>query len=182
MTLRQFLMIASICALVLVAALWDALRQPAGPSGFLDIQKTNPLVEKPNMVDRLDFFDSPAMLDRATMQHVTLIATTQPNRPRAGAAEIVLSDYGPKSFPRSGTWTSDGMSTAMPFTELIPSWNAIVPADTGVFFHVKTRDARSGDWSAWLYIGQWGRTPLSDPGDRIVRFVRGVVNVDNLTL
>jgi hypothetical protein len=95
---------------------------------------------------------------------------------------FALTDQRLKSFPRSGTWTSEIIETAFAFTELIPSWNAAVPHDTGVFFQVKTRDAKDGLWSPWLYIGQWGRTPVTDPLDRIVSFDHGIVNVDNLTL
>src|SRR5438034_181477 len=56
------------------------------------------------------------------------------------------------------------------------------PHDTGVMFHIKTRDAQSHEWSPWLYMGQWGRTPITDPADHVVTFDRGVVHVDNLTL
>src|SRR2546423_8995994 len=109
------------CAIVIAALCVIGMHREA-PARSHTIQTSNPLIAKPNMVDRLDFFDTPASFDRATLQHVTL-ATTQP-------AQIVLSDQRPKSFPRSGTWNSDVMETAFPFTELIPSWNAAVPRDT----------------------------------------------------
>jgi hypothetical protein len=103
------------------------------------------------------------------------LATTKP-------AQLILADQRLKSFPRSGTWTSNVIDTAFAFTELIPSWNVSTPHDTGVMFHVKTRDAQSHEWSPWLYMGQWGRTPITDPADHVVTFDRGVVHVDNLTL
>src|SRR6185369_17567747 len=49
-------------------------------------------------------------------------------------------------------------------------------------FHLKTRDSQSGQWSPWLYVGQWGRAPITDPADHVVRFDHGIVNGDNLTL
>jgi hypothetical protein len=175
MTPRHLIIVALIFTTILIASLCALLTHHDSAPVPRGIQITNPLVAKANMVDHLDFFDTPATLDRATMEHVTLAATTQP-------ARVVLSDYRPKSFPRSGTWTSDVMDTQFSFTELIPSWNATVPHETGVFFQVKTRDASDGLWSPWLYIGQWGRTPVTDSMDRMVRFDRGIVNVDNLTL
>ncbi len=138
------------------------------------VERSNPLIGRPNMVDRLDFYDTPTTLDRATLQHVTL-ATTQPT-------QIMLTDQQIRSFPRHGTWTSDQIDTAFEFTEFLPSWNATVPSDTGVCFEVKTRDARSGEWSPWLYMGQWGRTPMMDDEQRVLRFPHGAVNVDNLVL
>ncbi len=197
MTPRHLAIVALLFTTVLIASLCAVMTRPPKPAlptePPREVQKTNPLLARPNMVDRLDFFDTPAGLDRAMMQHVTLVvgpapasrsstpATTQPAATRT-MARIVLSDQRLKSFPRSGTWTSDIIETAFPFTELIPSWNATVPRDTGVFFQVKTRNAADGQWSPWLYIGQWGRTPATDPMDRVVRFDRGMVNVDNLTL
>src|SRR5690242_1682473 len=177
MTIRYRTLIASIYAAMFLVALCAvfAYRTPdERPTVVHHIQKSNPLLARPNMVDRLDFFDTPEAFDRATMQHVA-ISTTQP-------ASVILSDQRSKSFPRSGTWTSEIVETEFPFTELIPSWNATVPRDTGVFFQVKTRDASDGEWSPWLYIGQWGRTPATDPADRVVEFDHGVVNVDNLSL
>jgi hypothetical protein len=177
MTIRYRTLIASIYAAMFLVAMCAvfAFRTPAERTPLVHhIQKSNPLLARPNMVDRLDFFDTPEAFDRAMMQHVA-ISTTQP-------ASVILSDQRPKSFPRSGTWTSEIVETEFPFTELIPSWNATVPRDTGVFFQVKTRDASDGEWSPWLYIGQWGRTPATDPSDRVIEFDHGVVNVDNLTL
>jgi hypothetical protein len=49
-------------------------------------------------------------------------------------------------------------------------------------FHVKTRDAKTGEWSPWLYMGQWGRTPATDSEDRIDEFAHGFVRVDTLLL
>src|SRR5262245_40052852 len=114
MTPRHLPILAMIFATILIASLAAVIaRRPASPPQEPSslVQTSNPLIDKPNMVDRLDFYDTPAMLDRATLQHVAL--ATQP-------VHIVLADQRPRSFPRSGTWTSDVIETAMPFTELIP--------------------------------------------------------------
>jgi hypothetical protein len=168
-------MLLGVAVFVLLTAGMFALipREPA-KSVRETIGTGNPLAGRTNMVDRLDFIDSTEAFDRATLQHVAL-ATTRP-------AQVVLSDQRPKSFPRSGTWTSDVVRTAMAFTELIPSWNATVPPNTGVAFHVKTRDAKTGEWSPWLYMGQWGRTPATDPDDRLGEFDHGMVRIDTLVL
>jgi hypothetical protein len=113
---------------------------------------------------------------------------------RAGAAEgvlvtdakvprVVLAQTDQAGFPRRGTWTGAETVADFPFTELVPSWNAVTPKDTGVFFHVRTRDARSRAWSPWLFVGRWGRTVHSRsgerlPNDRIVRFAQGAVRID----
>jgi hypothetical protein len=170
----RHLMLIGVAVFVLLTAAMFALIPREQQKTARDILTGNPLAGRVNMVDRLDFIDSAEAFDRATMQHVTL-ATTQPT-------QIVLSDQRPKSFPRSGTWMSDVVRAAMPFTELIPSWNATVPPGTGVTFHVQTRDARSGEWSPWLYMGQWGRTPVNSSEDRLGEFDHGVVRIDTLAL
>jgi len=82
--------------------------------------------------------------------------------------------------PRTGRWTSPEVAAAFPFTELIPSWNAATPPGTGVEFEARTRDAATGEWSPWLYYGQWGRT--LHPPERTVRFGGGTVHTDVLQL
>jgi hypothetical protein len=85
----------------------------------------------------------------------------------------------PRGFPLRSTWTSPTVETSFDFTELLPSWNAIVPERTGVMFHVRARDARTGDWSPWLYTGFWGQTVGLN---RTIDFEHGKVEVDVLVL
>ena len=85
----------------------------------------------------------------------------------------------PRSFPLRSTWTTPLVETSFAFTELLPSWNAIVPDRTGVMFHVRTRDARSRQWSPWLYTGFWGQ---SVGIERTIQFEHGKVEVDVIVL
>ena len=84
-----------------------------------------------------------------------------------------------KDFPFTGTWQSDTIEPEFTFTELLPSWNATVPADAGVRFDVRVRDAKTAAWSPWLYIGYWGRV-LRD--QRVIAFDGGKVETDILEL
>jgi hypothetical protein len=50
------------------------------------------------------------------------------------------------------------------FHQLAPSWNVVCPAGFG--FAIELRVARDeGEWSPWLYFGDWGEDPprMSDP-------------------
>ena len=128
---------------------------------------TNPMVERPNMVDRLDFFDSPAKFDEGSLDHVSISLE--------GPSRLILADWRENTFPRIGTWISPQMQTEFGFTEFIPSWNASVPANAGVRFHARVHDRVTGKWSPWLYVGQWGRTPSTDESDRLVSCDLGCV-------
>jgi len=165
--------------IVLIAVLFasSSPKIQVGPPTTKSARKpalTNPMIERPNMVDRLDFFDTPARFDDGKLDHVS-ISFDQP-------ARLILADWRETPFPRVGTWTSPEIVTAFGFTELIPSWNAVTPPNTGVRFQVRVRDGASGRWSPWLYLGQWGRTPITDEQDHLLSCDLGVVNIDNLTL
>jgi hypothetical protein len=133
------------------------------------ILTTNPLVGHPHRVDRLATIDTPGAFAAGEMKDVKL-----------DAAQLTLHDTS-DNYPRRGWWTSPEMRSDFAFTELLPSWNASCPPDTGVAFHLRTRDARSGQWSPWLYLGQWGRIWLSE-SERLVRFDDGAVHTDILML
>jgi hypothetical protein len=110
--------------------------------------------ERTAMVDRLVFTDSAETFRTGKMRHVVLV------NPTSGPARITLDQKeqdGHQNYPRSGTWTTPKIETAFPITEVLPSWNVITPPQTGVLFHVRTRDRATGTWSPWLHIGSWGR-------------------------
>ena len=104
----------------------------------------------------------------ATLDHA---AATQPT----GVAIVSPKD----DFPLVGTWTSPTIDADFPFTELIPSWNVTVPDETGARFEVRVKDAASGEWSPWLYIGYWGRITREKT---TTEFARGQVDIDELVL
>ncbi|GEM_PF-4787665 len=62
-----------------------------------------------------------------------------------------------------------------PFNELILSWNAPREADAQYTFFVSLR--QNGDWSPWLYYGDWGKTgqmlPVESPEDSFAETNRG---------
>lgn len=166
-TERKLLSVSILTTVLVAAALVIALlyASAARPHAF---GVNNPLHGRPNMVDRLVMFDTAARFTQGQNEHV------------APGAAVVLNDDRPKTFPRYGTWTSPVIELGFGATEFIPSWNVTTPPDTGVWFTISTRDARSGDWSPWLYIGQWGRTLFDEP--RPVDFKYGAVDIDNLVL
>ncbi len=133
------------------------------------VSTTNPLGYDPNMVDRLDMFDTAA--DWVSAEGVRVVIDGD---------HLTLTDDREKSYPRSGHWISPVQETAFRFTELLPSWNVDAPEGTGIRFAVRTRDWRSGAWSPWLHIGFWGEVTL--PPTREVVFDGGAVNVDILNL
>lgn len=82
-------------------------------------------------------------------------------------------------YPAQARWTSATIETEFAFTELLPSWNVDVPANAGVKWDVRVRDAKTGAWSPWLYIGYWGRVTR---GNRTTEFAGGAVEIDVLRL
>lgn len=97
------------------------------------------------------------------------------------SGQLVLDDPPSRQrYPRSGTWTSPEIATDFPITQVLPSWNLDTQPDSGVKFFIRSRDARSGDWSPWLYIGSWGKTSPFDK-DKIT-FAHGEVDIDFLKL
>jgi hypothetical protein len=126
-------------------------------------------------VDRLALTDTAAAFRAGDAEHVVVRGGSTPR--------VVLARADQVGFPRRGTWTGPETVADFPFTELVPSWNVVTPKDTGVFFQVRTRDARSREWSPWLFVGRWGRTVHTRrderlPSDRISRFAHGAVRID----
>ncbi len=130
-------------------------------------QLTNRLTNRPGMADRLIMLERPADFERGEKSFV-----------RVEPAQMVLSGGREKDYPRQGTWTSPEFQLEMPSTEFIPSWNGLVPANTGVRLELRT--AQRGNWSPWLYFGSWGRTPQSS--EHVTWFDNGEVYIDNLIL
>lgn len=173
MSSRQLLILAILTTLLLLSGLVVAIvgsaRKPRGDG------TTNPMRGQRNIVDRLAMFDSADEFEDGRFDHVKVVGGS-PER-------IVLDDRRDTTFPRYGYWTSPEVPTQFGFTELIPSWNCSTPPHTGVRFQVRVRDARSGKWSPWLYLGQWGRTMVNRREDRVVsEFEYGVVYTDNIVL
>jgi hypothetical protein len=126
---------------------------------------------KTEMVYRLLFTDTAEAFKTGAMKGVS-VAKDEP-------ARVALDVPEQTWFPREGTWTSPQTRTDFPFTELLPSWNLSTPADTGVVFTVRVRDAASREWSPWLRIGGWGRTTNSARQDECDL---GKIDVDTLKL
>jgi len=174
-------LVACITVAVLCAcAVWPACSsaQPdAQPPDEFDKMLRNPLQPRDHSrrVDRLGLTDSADAFRAGDMKDVVV---TDGKAPRA-----VLAQTSQVGFPRRGTWTGPETVADFPFTDLVPSWNAMTPKDTGVFFQVRTRDAKSREWSKWMFVGRWGRTIHARPGDdlpnnRVTRFAYGAVRTD----
>jgi hypothetical protein len=157
-------------AVMLVAGLVVALTWSPGRKRALT---TNPLEGSDAFVDRLYMSDSPADFNAGQLDQLVLRAE----------GVLALSDRSADRFPRRGTWTGPETVVPFPVSEVLPSWNLKTPPGTGAKLHLRTRDARSGRWSPWLYLGQWGE---SWPGDAeewsVTSFEQGTVHVDILVL
>ncbi len=84
-------------------------------------------------------------------------------------------------------WDTGDITTAFGFTELLPSWNLDIPATSSqtASLHVRTRDAKTGKWSPWMQIGQWGPAAPASAFLEIKllhEHTYGKVNVDILEL
>jgi len=108
------------------------------------------MVNPPGMVDRLVMLDTPEEWTAGKLEDVDVITSLTPSR--------LLMGYPERDFPRRGRWMTAEIEADFPFTEVLPSWSAETPKDTGITIQLRTRDAESGEWSPWLYMGQWGRT------------------------
>lgn len=160
---------AGLYGLVLVYAL-VAIEAPDAQTGS---SGTSALRNPPGMVDRLVMLDSAESWHGGSMCNVAAVSAGTQRLQMIG----LLHD---RDFPQTGTWESAVFTTDFPFTELLPSWNANIPANTGLRFEARVRDARGNDWSPWLYFGSWGKTLALD--HRVIQYSSGEVATDILLL
>lgn len=165
-------------AVVVVAALAASVLLRDRP-GRRRPNTSNSLANPPGMVDRLVAVDSPLAWAGGTFAGVRLLG----NSP----ARVLLAAGPGEEYPRSGAWTSPVIEADVDFTELLPSWNAEVPPETGLRAEVRVRHTglwRRVDWSPWLTVGSWGRTPpvKARRGRDPYSYDHGVVHVDYLAL
>ncbi len=113
---------------------------------------------------------------------LALPSTAESPRARVSVGKIVLSPTGPRASDEA-TFTSLPMQAAHPFRDLLPSWNVTTPQHAG--FRVEVRVARAGgDFSEWLFVGDWGRLPelpktLETDGAKVATdFVSGTTTFD----
>ena len=176
MTPRSLGFLAAGCAALLALGLMVAIngatggRRPSFQGGG-----GNPLSHRPEDADQLDLFDTVESFSTGTLEHAA-VGTF------AGRARVTLDDRREKSFPRRGVWTSPVRTPPFPIHELIPSYNAECPRDTGVRLQARVRV--DGEWSPWLYFGRWGRTVDAERReDRpVTEFSAGRVAIDTLVL
>ncbi len=174
----QYLIVLVASMTLIVLCEWgDWLAGTSAPPDAFEETLRNPLRPRDHSrrVDRLILIDT-ADAFRAGKTDCASITDGK-------TAHVVLMQTNHVGFPRRGTWTGPETVADFPFTELVPSWNVITPKDTGVFFHLRTRDAASRKWSSWLFVGRWGRTVHSRPderlpNDRITRFTHGAIRSD----
>jgi hypothetical protein len=139
----------------------------ARPDSEMPPQDVARLVDNTNKVQQLDTLRA----DRfGEGQHVRTIVD----------GNVLRLDDARKAFPRRGSWTSPVIKSAFPMDELLPSWNPICPPDTGLTIELRVRDKHYGEWSPWLYLGQWGRT--QHKVNRTMSFRFGEVRTDELIL
>ena len=100
-------------------------------------------------VDRLVFIDSGDQFRAGKLDRTAVAPGEQP--------ALLLNDERERGWPLEGMWTSPEMEAEFPFTNLLPSWNAVTPPETGIQVDARARDAATGQWTEWLYMGAWGR-------------------------
>jgi hypothetical protein len=167
-------LVAGITIVVLCgSAIWLAGQSPQPADEFEKILR-NPLEPRDHSqrVDRLALTETFDAFQAGSARGVVVADRERPH--------ILLAQTDQVSFPRRGTWTGPETAADFRFTELVASWNAITPRDTGAFFQIRTRDAKSRKWSPWLFVGRWGRTVNARfderlPNDRFTRFTYGAV-------
>jgi hypothetical protein len=68
------------------------------------------------------------------------------------------------------------------FNELTVSWNANVPPDDAIAVEISVARKKDGNWSPWLFVGEWGTGDWSPPGvkpfERVTQFEGGKIDVD----
>lgn len=81
-------------------------------------------------------------------------------RARDSADGLVLEPDGSRAAEEA-CFVSAVIAPARPFRDLLASWNLTAPTDAG--FQVEVRVARAqGEWSTWLRVDAYGRTPNLD--------------------
>src|SRR5687768_17117739 len=95
----------------------------------------------PNVVDILEHVDTADGWSAGTMTNVAVVADEPPR--------IALA-YRDRIFPRDGVWTGPEVETEFPFTDLLGSFNAYAPDDTGVTLEIRVKQGET--WSPWLFM------------------------------
>lgn len=84
------------------------------------------------------------------------------------------------SFPATGgRVVSRVLHFTQPFRSVLPSWNADVPSGAGFCVELQVA-GDDGQWSPWLYLGDWGQGRPET--QRTLKFPTGSVAVDVLQL
>ncbi|MBL8860004.1 MAG: C39 family peptidase [Planctomycetes bacterium] len=104
---------------------------------------------------------------------LNLASAGEIQRAKEGAGCILLAPSGPQ-LEREARFTTRPFTPAHPFRDLLVSWNVNVPKAAG--FCVELRVARvSGEWSSWLWVGDWGTVP---DVERVLETEGGKVDTD----
>ena len=69
----------------------------------------------------------------------------------------------PRAGERQGVIIEGPVVTGQWFTEAVVSWNLDTPAGTGARVEMRVAGEEGAEWSAWLFLGEWGDVPPSGP-------------------
>lgn len=97
-------------------------------------------------------------------------------RPAGVRADFPRAEPGTSSEPTCAVYTSRVIRARFPFNEVVPSWNVIVPRDTGFRVELRLGPGRNAEWTAWYYLGTWGRAGSSP--EKTVRDDDGEIDID----
>lgn len=168
--------------LLLVAALVATVPTMSLPSGSAQAAQAAQASEVPvHLLWRADTstgFDGWALDGvRATeggllLDTASLPANDSPTMNAGSPAHADLADLGGLQRPsdRAGVAVGPVQMTAAPFSELIPSWNAVTPPGTWIEIRLRARlGGDDGRWTRWYELGSW----TSDAGPDRRQSVKG---------
>lgn len=85
-----------------------------------------------------------------------------------------------RGFPLVGLWTGCETPSAIPFVDLLATFNVSTPGKTGAILEARVKTGATGGWSPWVYVQSWGKTTTST--SRVDKFDGGRLDVDTLKL
>ncbi len=116
-------------------------------------------------------------LSQAVMGGGVVLTATSAAAAESGEADTAWSDThhvliadenttpSPLHWSRDGRTATGEVPVVFGFTELLPSWNVLLPTAEsggttgGMSFAFAVRDAADHTWSPWLDLGSWGERP-----------------------
>jgi len=84
------------------------------------------------------------------------------------------------SGPLSHVYQGPVITSTVSFDELLISWNITTPPGTSAAIELRVKAGPTGDWSPWLFVGDWPGQPPAPPtiAKPTTSFAAGKIDVD----